>query len=96
MGLFLSVGFQRQLACSALEASPLHVRPEKEKMGENMKDGGAENLPKERKGCLQADLHLSLLHIEDVPEKEKKTFSMCTIVRRDVQCTMYMYMFEET
>ena len=61
-----------------------------------MKDGRAENLPKERKGCLQADLHLSLLHIEDVPENEKKTtFSMCTIVR-DVQCTIYMYMFEET
>ena len=95
VGLFLSVGFQRQLACSALEASPLHVRPEKEKMGGDMKDGGAENLPKERKGCLQADLHLSLLHIEDVPENEKKTFSMCTIVK-DVQCTMSMYMFEET
>ena len=64
-------------------------------MGEKIKNVGAENLPKERKGCLQADLHLSLLHIEDVPENEKKTFSMCTIVK-DVQCTMYMYMFEET
>ena len=43
-------------------------------MAEKMKDGGAENLPKERQGCLQADLHLSLLHIEDVPENEKKRF----------------------
>ena len=74
VGLFLSVGFQRQLACSEIEASPLHVRPEKEKMGQKIKDVGPENLPKKRKGCLQADLHLSLLHIEDVPEKEKKHF----------------------
>ena len=80
VGLFLSVGFQRQLACSALEASPLHVRPEKEKMGGDMKDGGAENLPKERKGCLQADLHLSLLHIEDVPENEKKQHFPCALL----------------
>ena len=64
-------------------------------MGEKMKDGRVGNLPKKRQGCLQADLHLSLLHIEDVPENEKKTFSICTIVR-DVQCTIYMYMFEET
>ena len=94
VGLFLSVGFQRQLACSALEASPLHVRPEKEKMGGDMKDGGAENLPKERKGCLQADLHLSLLHIEDVPEKEKKNIFHVHYCKKG--CTMYIYMLEET
>ena len=78
------MGFQRQLACSEIEASLLHVRPEKEKMGEKTKDERAENLPKKRQGCLQADLHLSLLHIEDVPENEKN-ISMCTIVL-DVQC----------
>ena len=61
-------------------------------MAEKMKDGGAENLPKERKGCLQADLHLSLLHIEDVPENEKNIFH----VHYCIGCTMLMYTFEET
>ena len=49
-------------------------------MEEKMKDGRAENLPKERKGCLQADLHLSLLHIEDVPENEKKQHFPCALL----------------
>ena len=80
------MGFQRQLACSEIEASPLHVRPEKEKMEVKMKNGGAENLPKERKGCLQADLHLSLLHIEDIPENEKKNIFHVHYCKG---CTMY-------
>ena len=54
-------------------------------MGKKMKDGRAENLPKKRQGCLQADLHLSLLHIEDVPENEKNIFH----VHYYKGCTMY-------
>ena len=76
-----SRGRHSTLSCSKFLASTWRDHPEKEsfilsrrRRGEEKEDkeyekeGWGGNLPKERQGRLQPNLHLSFLHIQDVPE----------------------------